>query len=74
MADSSVTRRGLMQGTAVVGVAAAVASAANAQTNATTGVEAVWLDGTPPASHEGQCWGVPWPRGAAPACCASASR
>jgi hypothetical protein len=67
MADSSVTRRGLMQGTAVVGVAAAVASAANAQTNATTGVEAVWLDGTPPASHEGQCWGVPWPRGAAPA-------
>jgi hypothetical protein len=22
-----------------------------------------WLDGTPPAYHEGQTWGVPWPRG-----------
>ena len=23
----------------------------------------VWLDGAPPAMHEGQAWGQPWPRG-----------
>ena len=25
--------------------------------------EIAWLDGAPPAGHEGQTWGVPWPRG-----------
>jgi hypothetical protein len=25
--------------------------------------EAVWLDGEAPSAHEGQTWGMPWPRG-----------
>ena len=28
--------------------------------------EIVWIDGAPPALHEGQTWGVPWPRGTKP--------
>jgi hypothetical protein len=49
----------------------AVPLAAQASVAATikppAGSDIVWLDETPPASHEGQTLGVPWPRGTVPA-------
>lgn len=45
-------------GTEVVAAADAVAKATGA-----TGGNAGWLDGAPPAAHEGMTWGQPWPRG-----------
>jgi len=46
-----------------------VAAKAQAQTRApaapqTGGADVHWLDGEAPAIHEGQTWGMPWPKGA----------
>lgn len=49
-----------MAGTAI-GVSPAVAPAAAAPRRQ---ARISWLDQVPPHSHEGQTWGVPWPRGA----------
>lgn len=34
-----------------------------AQARAPLAGNAAWIDGSPPALHEGQCWGMAWPRG-----------
>ena len=69
------SRREILASTAVAGSMALIADRAGAATLPQTptpepigsGIapadDAVWLDGTPPAAHEGQSWGQPWPRG-----------
>jgi hypothetical protein len=69
MAEVQVNRRNFMKQAALAGAAAPLAGAASPSAMAApvSGSDIVWLDGAPPASHEGQTWGVPWPRGTVPA-------
>ena len=65
MTDHAVSRRGFLAGSALAGVLAADQPAlAAAGRSASVDPSAIaWLDGAPPARHEGQSWGQPWPRG-----------
>lgn len=58
-------RRDLLKAGLVTGVAPLALSHAIRAEAAPTAPEAAirWLDGAPPSRHEGQTWGVPWPRG-----------
>ena len=47
----------------VMGTEAVAAADAVVKATGATGGNAGWLDGTPPAAHEGMTWGQPWPRG-----------
>ena len=70
MADFPVSRRDFIRTAALAGAAVPAlegGSALAAPSPAPGDAEIAWLDGAPPTSHEGQCWGVPWPRGTAPA-------
>ena len=64
-----VSRRDFIVQAALAGVAAGAlpAAAVQAQTGnrlaSKRDPNIVWLDGAPPSAHEGQTWGVPWPRG-----------
>lgn len=69
MADIPVNRREFLATTALAGAVvqsgAAVAQTAVSRGPASTAdAEIVWIDGAAPSAHEGQTWGVPWPKGA----------
>ncbi|MDP8912443.1 MAG: twin-arginine translocation signal domain-containing protein, partial [Pseudomonadota bacterium] len=70
MSGYSISRRDfIVQATLASAAAGALApSAAYGRPRAPAKREAniVWLDGAPPAAHEGQTWGVAWPRGTKP--------
>ncbi len=67
----SINRREFLVQTALAGTAltSSTPSPAGAQRpteprpDASLADEVVWLDGLPPTAHEGQTWGMPWPRG-----------
>lgn len=66
MTDTPISRRTFISSTALAGGLAAipvVADAAPSPGRDDSGSDVRWLDGTPPAAHEGQSWGQPWPRG-----------
>lgn len=69
MSDFSVTRRAFIRHAVATGAAGYVAQGdalgapAPAAASAPPGADILWLDRVPPADHEGQCWGMPWPRG-----------
>jgi hypothetical protein len=73
MTEIPVSRRGFIRQAALAG--AAVPILADSARAAPTKVsekpasdsDIAWLDGAPPAAHEGQAWGMPWPRGTVPA-------
>ena len=72
MAMFRVNRRDFINSAALAGLAAGAvklsegeAFAQAAQTGRAE-PDVAWLDGAPPASHAGQTWGMPWPRGAVP--------
>ncbi|WP_374940266.1 RIFT barrel domain-containing protein [Pedomonas mirosovicensis] len=56
--------RAALAGTAISTVGApALAQTDSAAPPAPKDADIRWLDDAPPALHEGQTWGVPWPRG-----------
>jgi hypothetical protein len=57
------SRRDFLMTTAAGAAATAQASVSSAAAT-TPRADVVWLDGAAPPSHEGQTFGVPWPRGA----------
>jgi hypothetical protein len=69
MTEVRVNRRDFMRQAALAGAAVPLATepAIAAPLPAAPSLDIAWLDGAPPASHEGQSWGVPWPRGTVPA-------
>jgi hypothetical protein len=64
--DSPISRRTFIATTAVAGGLAALPAMVEADPAApgNVGSDVRWLDGSPPAAHEGQSWGQPWRRGA----------
>jgi len=68
---SDLSRRDFIRSAALAGTAAPAlngnAALAAAPPRPDNDAEIVWLDNSPPPAHEGQCWGVPWPRGTVPA-------
>ncbi|WP_229665570.1 exo-rhamnogalacturonan lyase family protein [Croceicoccus mobilis] len=65
-----MTRRSMLASSALAGSAAALPGLAQAASPAPStglhkgsGPDVAWLDPAPPAAHEGQAWGQPWPRG-----------
>lgn len=52
-----------LAGTAIAALPGAAVAQARAKAPARRDARIAWLDGGPPPSHEGQTWGVPWPRG-----------
>ncbi|MES2441191.1 MAG: Tat pathway signal sequence domain protein [Pseudomonadota bacterium] len=60
-------RRGFLQGAIVMGATPPLllrtGEALASSQPPVRDADIVWLDGAPPAAHEGQTWGVPWPRG-----------
>ncbi|WP_213982438.1 twin-arginine translocation signal domain-containing protein [Sphingomonas sp. dw_22] len=73
MTEFPVSRRDFMRQAALAGAAVpmaaepALAEATRAAAPPSSDSDIAWLDGAPPASHEGQSWGAPWPRGTVPA-------
>ena len=64
MTEHSVSRRDFLAGSAAAAGALAAPATAAAPSRAALPQDGPhWLDGTPPATQEGQCWGYPWPRG-----------
>ena len=67
MPDQPLSRRDFLAGSAIagtmIGAAAAPALAEGAAQPGKPEGDVLWLDGAPPATHEGQTWGYPWPRG-----------
>ncbi|WP_019832041.1 exo-rhamnogalacturonan lyase family protein [Sphingomonas sp. PR090111-T3T-6A] len=64
MNEHSVSRRDFLAGSAVAAGALATPATAAAPSRTVPPQDGPhWLDGAPPATHEGQCWGYPWPRG-----------
>lgn len=64
----TISRRKFLVQAALAGTAAGLAPGSLAQAPerrraALADAEIRWIDGAPPALHEGQTWGVPWPRG-----------
>ncbi|MBC9031873.1 twin-arginine translocation signal domain-containing protein [Sphingomonas sp. JC676] len=72
MTEIPVSRRDFIKQAALAGAAvpmvtdAAVAATTQTQ-KPSPDADIAWLDGAPPATHEGQSWGMPWPRGTVPA-------
>lgn len=62
----SLHRRDFLRAGLAAGVAPAALLRAPGASAARVAPDAAirWLDGAPPAAHDGQTWGVPWPRGA----------
>ncbi len=70
MTDSPITRRTFISSTALAGSLAGLPAVADAakpvgrhDAGGDAGSDVHWLDGSAPATHEGQSWGQPWPRG-----------
>ncbi|MDB5457637.1 MAG: Tat pathway signal sequence domain protein, partial [Caulobacter sp.] len=81
MTDHPFSRRDFIQAAALAGAVAPLAGAAQAQATKRgkppairAGADVVWIDGAAPAAHEGQTFGLPWPRGTLPAKASFAAR
>ena len=67
MTTPAITRRFLVGSVATSAMAASAAGPAfGAQSGQGLVTEMGWLDGAAPSRHDGQTWGVPWPRGMHP--------
>jgi hypothetical protein len=69
MTEFPVSRRDFIKQAALAGAAAPIvideagAAPSRASIQSASDADVAWLDGAPPATHEGQSWGMPWPRG-----------
>ena len=69
MSQFAFTRRAFMRQAATAGAAGYAAQSGAfgasdpAGVDAPAGADVLWLDRAPPVGHEGQSWGMPWPRG-----------
>jgi len=69
MTEIPVSRRDFIRQAALAGAAAPLAAGEAAgktirqDPKPNSASDVAWLDGSPPATHEGQSWGMPWPRG-----------
>ena len=72
MTEARVNRRDFMRQAALAGGAVPIAAgpvfgATPPHALPPADTDIAWLDGAPPATHDGQSWGMPWPRGTVPA-------